>query len=168
MPEPPRPPYATEQTCTTNQVSSNGEGLPTIADYCAAMDAIDLHIQEANYHLEQAAALLIEAREMLSMMAKTNNANIAAMAKALDGFGISSIPCHICGGEVNEFSIPNDIWNKVIRLDGHEHDQEYLCLNCWYSALRIALGIEENVPSRQYAGKAGLMDSALLMGDLGD
>jgi hypothetical protein len=55
---------------------------------------------------------------------------------------ISSIPCTQCGGKVVEFSIPNDIWNKVIRLDGHESSNEYLCVNCWFDALRVALGIE--------------------------
>lgn len=55
---------------------------------------------------------------------------------------ISSIPCARCGGEVIEFSIPNDVWNKVIRPDGHEHTKEYLCANCWFNALRVALGIE--------------------------
>lgn len=54
---------------------------------------------------------------------------------------ISGIPCDICGGDVIEFSIPNDIWNKVIRLDGHEHDKEYLCMACFFDALRVALGI---------------------------
>lgn len=54
---------------------------------------------------------------------------------------ISSVPCDLCGGEVIEFSIPNDIWNKVIRLDGREHDKEYLCVNCFFDALRKALGL---------------------------
>lgn len=67
----------------------------------------------------------------------------AKVTTTLEGHGISSIPCNICGSEVNEFSIPNDIWNKVIRLGGHEHDQEYICLNCWYNALRIALGMAQ-------------------------
>jgi len=55
---------------------------------------------------------------------------------------VSGIPCDICGGTVIEFSIPNDIWNRVVRLDGHEHDNEYLCIECFYEALREALGLE--------------------------
>lgn len=55
---------------------------------------------------------------------------------------ISGIPCDICGGDVIEFSIPNDIWNKVIRLDGHEHDKEYLCMACFFDALRTALALQ--------------------------
>jgi hypothetical protein len=54
----------------------------------------------------------------------------------------SKIPCVECGGEVIEFSIPNDIWNKVIRPNG-EHDREYLCMGCFLNALRIALGLED-------------------------
>lgn len=54
---------------------------------------------------------------------------------------ISGIPCDLCGGDVIEFSIPSDIWNKVIRLDGHEHDKEYLCMVCFFDALRKALGL---------------------------
>lgn len=42
------------------------------------------------------------------------------------------IPCHRCGGDVIEFSIPNDIWNKVIRKDGHEQDNEYICIDCFF------------------------------------
>lgn len=48
---------------------------------------------------------------------------------------ISSIPCAVCGGEVIEFSVPNDLWNYVMRPDGHETDKEYLCFSCWNRAL---------------------------------
>lgn len=54
---------------------------------------------------------------------------------------VSTVPCARCGGEVIEFSIPNDIWNKVVRIDGHESDDEYICVDCWFSSLRKALGI---------------------------
>lgn len=56
---------------------------------------------------------------------------------------VSSLPCEICGGDVIEFSIPNDIWNRVIRLDGREHDKEYLCMACFFDALRTALSIKQ-------------------------
>ena len=52
---------------------------------------------------------------------------------------ISQIPCCECGGEVVEYSIPNDIWNIVMRPDGKETDKEYLCLGCWHEALRRTL-----------------------------
>lgn len=65
---------------------------------------------------------------------------------------VSSIPCNICGGAVIEFSIPNDIWNKVIRLDGHEHDKEYLCMACFFDALRVALGIGVITMKRNWTG----------------
>jgi hypothetical protein len=48
----------------------------------------------------------------------------------------SEIPCCLCGNEVIEFSVPNDIWNKVIRKDGKETDKEYIRLTCWYEKLR--------------------------------
>lgn len=54
---------------------------------------------------------------------------------------VTEIPCDLCGGAVIEFSIPNDIWNRVIRLDGHEHDKEYLCMACFFNALRKALDL---------------------------
>lgn len=53
----------------------------------------------------------------------------------------SSIPCCRCGVEVVEFLIPSDIWNMVIRGGGAETDEEYLCIDCFFDALRIALGI---------------------------
>lgn len=61
-------------------------------------------------------------------------------AKQIDK--VSVIPCSRCGGEVEEFVIPNDIWNKVIRNNGPESDNEYICVNCWFSALRKSLGME--------------------------
>lgn len=54
---------------------------------------------------------------------------------------ISLIPCASCDGEVIEFSIPNDIWNRVIRIDGYESDDEYLCINCFFNALRQSLNL---------------------------
>lgn len=42
----------------------------------------------------------------------------------------SEIPCCLCGRKVVEFTIPNDIWNIVIRNNGSEHDMEYLCVWC--------------------------------------
>lgn len=43
----------------------------------------------------------------------------------------SEIPCVECNGEVIEFSIPNIVWNKVIRRNGKEHNKEYLCIWCF-------------------------------------
>lgn len=48
---------------------------------------------------------------------------------------MSDIPCCECGGPVVEFSIPNELWNRVMRPDGHETDKEYLCYSCWNKAL---------------------------------
>ena len=72
----PRSLYTSEQPPT---------GPPTLADYCAAMDAVDLHTQEAVRHLEQIAALMKEMRGMVSLWRKTNEANIAAMAENWHG-----------------------------------------------------------------------------------
>jgi hypothetical protein len=47
----------------------------------------------------------------------------------------SSIPCCECGGEVIEFSVPNRLWNTVMRPDGHETDKEYICFSCWNNKL---------------------------------
>lgn len=46
-------------------------------------------------------------------------------------YGLTSTPCCKCGGSVVEFSIPNSAWNTIIRGDGGETDQEYLCLTCF-------------------------------------
>ena len=43
----------------------------------------------------------------------------------------SEIPCCKCGGDVKEFSVPNEAWNVIVRKGGPETDQEYLCLNCF-------------------------------------
>jgi hypothetical protein len=47
---------------------------------------------------------------------------------------ISETPCSNCGGDVQEFSIPSDIWNAVVRRSGKEIDNEYLCIWCFVSA----------------------------------
>ena len=47
------------------------------------------------------------------------------------GDEITGIPCNTCRGEVIEFSVPNAIWNKVIRKEGKEHSNEYLCVWCF-------------------------------------
>ena len=43
----------------------------------------------------------------------------------------SSVPCALCDGPVHEFTVDNDVWNRIIRRDGNEHDEEYLCVNCF-------------------------------------
>lgn len=48
---------------------------------------------------------------------------------------VSEAPCCKCGGKVIEFSVPNALWNMVIRQDGRESDKEYLCFACWNGAL---------------------------------
>jgi len=48
---------------------------------------------------------------------------------------ISKIPCCKCGKEVIEFTVPNELWNMVMRHDGHETDKEYLCFDCWNTEL---------------------------------
>ena len=55
---------------------------------------------------------------------------------------VTEIPCTSCGGSVIEFTIPNDIWNKVMRKN-KETNEEYICINCWYNNLRKILNINE-------------------------
>lgn len=80
MMDEPRPPYDTEP------------GQPTMSDYYATLDAIDSHGREAGHHLAQMAALLKEAREMLSMWKKTNDANVSAMTQCLGAFKLWDNP----------------------------------------------------------------------------
>ena len=44
---------------------------------------------------------------------------------------LSEVPCCICNDVVIEYSIPNDVWNKIFRENGSEHDKEYLCITCF-------------------------------------
>lgn len=55
----------------------------------------------------------------------------------------SGIPCSDCAGDVVEFTVPNDIWNSVMRPDGKEGDREYLCVSCWYLWLRKHMHTEK-------------------------
>ena len=36
----------------------------------------------------------------------------------------STIPCARCGGRCIEFTVPNDVWNAVVRRSGEERDDE--------------------------------------------
>ena len=45
---------------------------------------------------------------------------------------VEQTSCNRCGQKVTvEFSIPNPIWNKIVRKGGPEHDREYLCIWCF-------------------------------------
>lgn len=50
-------------------------------------------------------------------------------------FEKSKIPCVQCGKEVQEFSVPNNVWNSVVRPNGHETNNEYLCVWCFLDKL---------------------------------
>lgn len=43
----------------------------------------------------------------------------------------STVPCCLCGGAVEEFSVPNADWNRIVRKNGSETDKEYLCWACF-------------------------------------
>jgi hypothetical protein len=69
----------------------------------------------------------------------------------------TGIDCTNCGGPVAaEFHLPNDIWNAVMRPDGHETSNEYLCLKCWHAKLRERLNLPPATPNPyDYEGTAG-------------
>jgi hypothetical protein len=64
---------------------------------------------------------------------------IDRLTAELATYEASSISCCECGGKVVEFTVPNDIWNMVMRPDGKETNREYICLDCWYKALKNKL-----------------------------
>ena len=49
--------------------------------------------------------------------------------------GTSGTPCARCGGPCVEFTVPNDVWNAVVRLGGSERDDEYICEACYRKAV---------------------------------
>lgn len=64
----------------------------------------------------------------------------AAMQAKLDAaIQPSSVPCCNCGGVVYEFTVHNYDWNKLIRGDSPETDQEYLCVWCFAKKARERL-----------------------------
>lgn len=48
-----------------------------------------------------------------------------------EGAAVVDIPCSVCGGPCVEFTVPNDVWNLVVRKGGPETDKEYLCEACY-------------------------------------
>lgn len=100
----------------------------------------DIRLPGAAKMTEEMANLLdkyLELRTLVNQPALPYSPNQTAYSSG----DASPLPCDICGGGVVEYSIPNDIWNRVIRLDGHEHNREYLCIACFFDALRTALGL---------------------------
>lgn len=71
----------------------------------------------------------------------------AAIKRNDADYELSSVPCAKCGKGCVEFTIPNEIWNAVIRPDGREHDEEYLCIACWEKALQSYLISTSSQPS---------------------
>lgn len=51
-----------------------------------------------------------------------------------DSYEFSAVPCCKCKGPVVEFTVPNEVWNAIIRRNGPETDQEYLCKDCYIAA----------------------------------
>src|SRR3990167_1080612 len=49
----------------------------------------------------------------------------------------STIPCARCGGQCVEFTVPNDVWNAVVRRGGKERDDEYMCEACYRRAVEV-------------------------------
>lgn len=47
----------------------------------------------------------------------------------------SGIPCTRCGGVCIEFTVPNDVWNTIVRRGGKERDDEYMCEACYRKAV---------------------------------
>ena len=59
-------------------------------------------------------------------------AALCATTAASDIYVSGHLPCAKCGELVlREFTVPNDAWNIIIRKNGPETDQEYLCACCF-------------------------------------
>lgn len=80
---------------------------------------------------------------------KRFNCSTADSNKLFNSNKMSDLPCAICKGNLIEFTIPNDIWNKVIRKSGAETDREYLCINCFFDELRKELSLKQHENSWQ-------------------
>lgn len=52
-------------------------------------------------------------------------------AEVWSASSVSTVPCCLCKGPVIEFSVPNEVWNRIVRGGGPETDQEYLCVGCF-------------------------------------
>lgn len=46
-----------------------------------------------------------------------------------------ALACARCRGKVKEFTVPNDVWNAVVRRGGPESVGEYLCEACYRHAV---------------------------------
>lgn len=117
-----------------------------VLDYAQGASRARMELQEihfANIKLEAENAALKSTnglfRAWLDEMRAHGDPDKINLAKRL--------PCGLCGNPVGiEFSIPNEIWNAVIRPDGDEQDHEYLCYPCWLKAVgeRVAALKAEN------------------------
>jgi len=78
---------------------------------------------------------------------------------------ISGTPCSNCGGDVQEYSIPSDVWNIVVRRRGKEANNEYLCVWCFASAFVCWFHDVLPVPQRDIQ-KSDIEESLSLLDDI--
>ena len=124
------------------------ELLPTIpaGPYFVGSD----EAEDTNDHKHSGLALVDTGREMdwpiarlcewptAEFIALCRN-NIAALIEenerlkqSADIYVSGYLPCAKCGELVlREFVVPNDAWNTIIRKNGPETNQEYLCASCF-------------------------------------
>lgn len=88
-------------------------------------------------HLERNPEIEDHIKSFLDDCERSDNIikSLKQQLKEANELGKSKIPCCECGGSVIEFSVPNRLWNIVMRPDGHETNKEYLCFACWNNRL---------------------------------
>ena len=79
---------------------------------------------------------------------------------------LSEIPCCKCGGPVVEFSISNEVWNRLVRKGGPETDQEYLCIDCFAGIAAAEIERLQQYPSVIASMKQGSFTDARVCEDI--
>ena len=69
----------------------------------------------------------------------------------------AGFPCGRCGQECHEeFTVPNDVWNAVIRRGKGEGSDEYICESCYLEAVTAFVrAIAPNADAVPHPGRAG-------------
>lgn len=78
----------------------------------------------------------------------TEPAGAASCSTANSATQASTVPCARCGGVCVEFTVPNDVWNTVVRLGGKEGDDEYICEACYRKAVESWVRTVSAIPAR--------------------
>lgn len=133
--------------------------------YSEQIPAVSLECREGKY--KPIIPLSLWQSRPIEDELQSDIARLQERVQGLESAKTSMIPCCLCGGKVIEFVIPNELWNRVIRIKGREANKEYLCFNCWNNKLTQFINKLDAENKRLAKENEDLTDKLTMSGQLG-